>query len=338
MIGIVRTLWWIVASLFKSREQIEAENLALRQQVTVLRRTALSRLHLRASDRLIFVWLYRLWPGVLDSIAIVNPETVVRWHRRGFRAFWRWKSRGYPGRPMISKEIRYLIREISSANPLWGAPRIHGELLKLGIDVSQTTVAKYMVKRRWPPDQSWRTFLKNHADGIASIDFLVVPTAAFRLLFALVILRHDRRQLVHFAVTTNPTAEWIALQISEAFPWDTAPPYLVRDRDSAYGVIYKRRVRATGIRDRPTAPQSPWQNGYAERMIGSIRRECLDHLIILGEDHLRRALRAYGDYYNGCRTHLSLDKDSPFTRPVLWVGQVRSVPHLGGLHHSYVRI
>jgi len=224
------------------------------------------------------------------------------------------------------------------ANPLWGAPRIHGELLKVGVDVAQSTVAKYMIKGRRPPLQSWKTFLRNHADGIASVDFLVVPTAAFKLLFGLVILSHDRRRLVHIAVTAHPTADWIARQISEAFPWDTAPQYLIRDRDGAYGEKFRRRVRAMGIRDRPTAPRSPWQNGNVERLIGSIRRECLDHLIVFGEGHLRRVLRAYADYYNRTRTHLSLKKDAPFPRPILREGRIKSVPHLGGLHHSYVRI
>ena len=298
MIGIMRALWWTVGSRFKSRERLEAENLALWHQVTVLRRSAPERLRLRGSDRFLFVWLYRLWPSVLGSIVIVQPETVVRWHRDGFKAFWRLKSRGAPGRPRVDKEIRDLIREVSRANPLWGAPRIHGELLKVGIDVAQSTVAKYMVKGRRPPSQSWKTFLRNHADGIASVDFFVVPTATFKLLFGFVILRHDRRRLAHIAVTANPTADWIARQISEAFPWDTAPKYLVRDRDGIYGKVFKRRVRAMGIRDRPIAPRSPWQNGHVERLIGSIRRECLDHLIIFGEAHLCRVLRAYANYYN----------------------------------------
>ncbi len=338
MIGILRALWWTIGSRFKSRERLEAENLALRHQVTVLRRSAPERLRLRSSDRCLLVWLYRLWPGVVNSIVIVKPDTVLRWHRRGFKAFWRWQSRGRPGRPRISKEIRDLIREVSLANPLWGAPRIHGELLKVGIDVAQSTVAKYMVKGRRPPSQSWKTFLRNHADGIASVDFFVVPTAAFKLLFGLVILRHDRRRLIHVTVTANPTADWIARQISEAFPWDTAPKYLVRNRDGVYGEVFKRRVRAMGIRDRPTAPRSPWQNSHVERLIGSIRRECLDHLIVFNVAHLRHVLRAYANYYNSTRTHLSLNKDTPLARPILREGRIRFKPHLGGLHHCLSRI
>ncbi len=231
-----------------------------------------------------------------------------------------------------------MIREVSLSNRPWGAPRIHGELRKVGIDVAQSTVAKYMVKVRRPPSRSWRTFLRNHAAGNASIDFSVVPTAAFKLLFGLVILRHDRRRLVYVAVTANPTSDWMARQVSEAFPRDMAPTYLIRDRDGAYGQVFRRRVRARGIRDRPTAPRPPWQNGHVERRIGAIRRECLDHLIIIGEAHLRRVLRVYANYFNGTRTHLSLGKDAPLPRAIRRDGQIKFVPHLGGLHHSLVRI
>ncbi len=235
----MRVLWWILGLRLNARARIEAENLVLWHQLNVVRRSAPKRLRLRSSDRLLFGRLYRLWPDLLDSIVIVQPETVVRWHRRGFKGFRRWKSRGRSGRPRIPREVRDLIREISLANLLWGAPRIHGELLKLGIEVAQTTVAKYMARGRRPPSQSWRTFLRNHADGIASIDFFVVPTATCRLLFGLLILRHERRQLDHVGVTANPTAEWIARQISEAFPWDTAPKYLIRDRDGVYGQVFR---------------------------------------------------------------------------------------------------
>ena len=202
----------------------------------------------------------------------------MRWHRAGFRRYWRWRSRPLGGRPQIETELRALIRQMSIENPLWGAPRIHGELLKLGIEVAQSSVAKYMVKRRGPPSQGWRTFLRNHAPDIAAMDLFVVPTIGFDLLYAFVIVRLDRRDLVWINVTTNPTAEWIARQITEAFPWDDAPKYLIRDRDQIYGAVVTRRLRAMGIRDKPTAPASPWQNGFAERLIGSIRRECLDHI------------------------------------------------------------
>jgi hypothetical protein len=324
--------------LFQSRSRLQVEILALRQQLIVLRRTAPKRVRLRAVDRLFLVLLYRLWPGVVDSIAVIRPDTIVRWHRRGFRALWRWKSRRRLGRPGIAKDVRALIREISSANPLWGAPRVHGELLKIGIEVSQSTVAKYMSRTRRPPSQSWRTFLCNHAEAIASIDLFVVPTITLRMLFGFVVLHHGRRQLVHVGVTAHPTAEWLSHQISEAFPWEQTPRHLIRDRDGAYGEAFKRRLHAMGIRDRPTAPRSPWQNAYVERLIGSIRRDCVDHLIIVDEHHLRCLLRDYAAYYNRLRTHLSLNKDAPLGRPVQSHGVLHRLPHFGGLHHSFVRM
>jgi transposase InsO family protein len=221
--------------------------------------------------------------------------------------------------------------------PLWGAPRIHGELLKLGFEIAQSSVAKYMIKRRGPPSQGWRTFLHNHAPDVAAMELFVVPTIGFDLLYAFVIVRLGRRDLVWTNVTAHPTAEWVARQITEAFPWDEAPRYLIRDRDRIYGSVVTRRLRAMGIRDRPTAPASPWQNGFAERLIGSIRRECVDHIIVLGEMHLRRILRSYARYYNDIRTHRSLNKDAPVSRPVQRTGIIVSYPILGGLHHHYAR-
>jgi transposase InsO family protein len=234
--------------------------------------------------------------------------------------------------------IRQLIRELSIANPLWGAPRIHGELLKLGIDVGPTSVAKYMARRSGPPSQGWKTFLHNHADGIAAMDLFVVPTISFRLLYGPLIMGHGRRHILWFGVTAHPTAEWIANQLTAACGWEQVPRYLIRDRDGAYGEIFTQRVRSLGIRDRPTAACAPWQNGYAERLIGSIRRECIDHVVILGERHLRHLLRCYMTYYNEVRTHLSLDKDAPATRSIQRVGNIFCRPILGGLHHQYVRI
>jgi transposase InsO family protein len=230
-----------------------------------------------------------------------------------------------------------LIRQISIENRLWGAPRIHGELLKLGFVLAQSSVAKYMIKRRGPGDQGWRTFLRNHAPEIATMDLFVVPTIGFRLLYGFVIVRLDRRHLVWIDVTTSPTADWIARQITEAFPWDEAPKYLIRDRDGVYGAVVVRRMRAMGIRDRPIAAASPWQNGYAERLIGTIRRECLDHVIVWDEGHLRRLLRSYADYYNKSRTHWSLSKDAPLFRPIQRDGRIASHAILGGLHHRYIR-
>jgi transposase InsO family protein len=326
----------MVVDLFRSRAALEAEIWTLRQQINVLRRTAPEKLSFSAIDRLIFVGLYRLFPKVCDALAIVKPDTIVRWHRAGFRSYWRWKSRPRGGRPTVPLEIRGLIREMSIANPLWGAPRIHGELLKLGIEVGQTSVAKYMARRRRPPSQGWKTFLHNHADGIAAMDLFVVPTISFRLLYGLLIVGHGRRQILWFGVTAHPTAEWIANQLTEACGWEQAPRYLIRDR--AYGEVFLRRLRSMGIRDRPTSPRSPWQNGYAERLIGSIRRECLDYVVVFGERHLRHVLKSYMNYYNETRTHLSLDKDAPLSRTVERAGRILCRPILGGLHHKYVRV
>jgi hypothetical protein len=241
---------------FKSRRRLEVEILVLRHQLNVLQQRASRRLYLTGADRALFVRLYRGFPRILDAITIIRPETIVRWHRKGFSAFWRWKSRPLGGRPQIGKEVRDLIRRMSFENPLWGAPHIHGELLKLGFDVAQSTVSKYMVPRRDRPSQTWKTFLHNHADGIASIDLFVVPTIAFEQLFAFLILGHGRRQLLWFAVTRHPTAEWLARQITEAFPWDRAPTYIVRDNDRAFASVFTRRLQAMGIRDRPTSFRS----------------------------------------------------------------------------------
>jgi transposase InsO family protein len=288
MIGLLCFVLAVLASPFKSKLRLEAENAALRRQVIVLRRKLRGRVRLTNQDRWFFVQLYRWFPSILTVITIVQPETLVRWHRAGFRCYWRWKSRRRGGRPQIEADLRALIRQMSMENLLWGAPRIHGELLKLGFSVAQSTVARYMVKRRGPPSQGWKTFLRNHAPDIAAMDLFVVPTIGFGLLYGFVIVRIDRRNLVWINVTANPTAEWIARQITEAFPWDSAPGYMIRDRDRIYGAVVTRRLRAMGIRDKPIAPASPWQNGFAERPIGSIRRECLNHAIICGEAHLRR--------------------------------------------------
>src|SRR3954449_12351230 len=246
MRDLLNLIRWLLLGLVRSRRSLEAENLALRHQLTVLHRSAPKRPTLRNFDRLVFVCLYRIAPRILDALTIVEPETVIRWHRAGFRSFWRWKSRRHAGRPSVTPEIRRLIRQMNLANPLWGAPRIHGELLKLGIDVGQTSVAKYMARPRRPPSQGWRTFLLNHADGIASIDLFVVPTISFRLLYGLLILKHDRRRILWIDVTAHPTAEWIAQQVTEACGWENAPHCLIRDRDSVYGEAFTRRVGAMG--------------------------------------------------------------------------------------------
>ena len=338
MIGLLCFVLGTLASPFKSKIRLAAENAALRHQLIILRRKLRGRVQLANSDRWFLVQLYRWFPSILKVLTIIRPETLVRWHRAGFRSYWRWKSRSLGGRPQIEADLRALIRRMSIENPLWGAPRIHGELLKLGFEVAQSSVAKYMVKRRGPPSQGWRTFLRTHAPDIAAMDLFVVPTIGFKLLYGFVIVRIDRRELIWINVTTNPTAEWIARQITEAFPWDGAPGYMIRDRDRIYGAVVTRRLRAMGIRDKPIAPASPWQNGFAERLIGSIRRECLDHIIVLGEVHLRGILKNYAAYYNGVRTHRSLNKDAPVSRLVQRSGVISSHAILGGLHHHYVRI
>jgi transposase InsO family protein len=338
---MLAVIWIVVATLalpFKSKGRLEAENAILRQQIIVLRRQVHGRVKLTNLDRAILVQLYRWFPWVLRALVIVRPETVIRWHRSGFRAYWRWKSRSRGGRPRVDAELRMLIRQMSLDNPLWGAPCIQGELLKLGYEVAQSTVAKYMIRRRGRPGQDWRKFLHNHASHVVAIDLFVVPTLGFKLLYALVIALLDRRELIWVNVTAHPTADWIARQITEAFPWNEAPTYLIRDNDALYGSAFSRRLRTMGIRDRPIAPGSPWQNGAVERLIGSIRRECLDHVLIFGETHLRRILCEYSKYYNKARTHRSLDKDSPISRPVQRAGALLSRSILGGLHHQHVRV
>jgi transposase InsO family protein len=339
MIALILLALNLAAALFKSKSRLEAENAALRQQLIVLRRKVHGRIQLSSGDRLFFVQLYRWFPSILEVMTIVRPETLVRWHRAGFRRYWRWKSRCLGGRPPISAELRALIRRMSRENPLWGAPRIHGELLKLGFAVAQSTVAKYVARNRNDPSgQSWATFLRNHAPQIAAMDLFVVPTIGFDLLYAFIIVRLARRELVWVNVTTHPTAEWIARQITEAFPWNEAPRYLIRDRDAIYGTVVRRRVKAMGIRDKPISPGAPWQNCFAERLIGSLRRECIDNLVVFGEQHLRRVLRSYALYYNETRTHRSLNKDAPMPRPVQRIGRIVSHALVGGLHHQYVRI
>jgi transposase InsO family protein len=316
MIAILHAFAIFGCDLLKSRRRLQAENLFLRHQLNIALRRTLPRPRLRGSDRALLVWMTGICPELLNLTRVVKPETILRWHRAGFKAFWRWKSRNRAGRPKIDRGLRDLIGRISSENPLWGAPRIHGELLMLGFDVAQSTVSKYMERGHKPPSQSWKTFLRNHADAITAIDICVVPTVTFERLFAFLVLGHGRRQLLWFEVTRHPTAEWLARQITEAFPWVSAPTYMVRDNDGAYGHAFSSRLRAMGIRDRPISPGSPWQNGYVERLIGTLRRECLDHVLIIGTWHLRQVLASYATYYNEARTHLALKKDAPLYRTV----------------------
>ena len=338
MFAILHALGMLVADLFKSRSRLEAENLFLRHQLGIALRRAPPRFRLRGGDRALLILMTQLWPSLIDAAQVVQPETILRWHRAGFKVFWRWKSRNRAGRPKIDRGLRDLIRRMSRENTLWGASRIHGELLMLGFEVAQSTVSKYMVRCQNPPSQTWKTFLKNHAEAIAAIDMCIVPTLTFDLLFAFLVLGHGRRQLLWCEVTRHPTAEWLVRQTTEAFPWASAPAYLVRDNDRAYGDIFTSRVRAMGIRDRPISPGSPWQNGIAERLIGTIRHECLDRILIFGESQLRRVLASYAAYYNQTRTHLALQKDAPLRRAVQRSGAIVAIPILAGLHHQYVRI
>ena len=324
--------------LVRSRASLHLEIIALRHQLAVVNRSRRPRNRLTAADRMLWAWLSRAWRGGRSAVHIVKPATVIAWHRRGFRLFWTWKSRQRTGRPGVPPEVRTLIQELSDANPLWGAPRIHGELQKLGISVSQSTVAKYMRRHPRPPSQAWRTFLTNHASQIIAADLFVVPTVTFRLLFVLVILAHERRRIVHVAVTEHPTAAWTAQQLRNAFPDNEAPAYLLHDRDGAFTDV-ATTIAAMDMKAVRTAPRSPWQNAYVERVIGSIRRECLDHVIVVNAVGLRRMVTDYVAYYMRSRTHLALGKDAPTSRPVMppSAGRIVATPQVGGLHHRYDR-
>src|SRR5881398_1121568 len=338
MITLLLHLLRLLPFLFGGHRQLALENLALHQQLAVYKRTV-TRPPLRRTDRLFWVGLARVWAGWRQPLVIVTPETVLRWQRRRFREYWtKLSARPTRGRPPVNAEIKVLVTRMVAANPLWGAPRVHAELLKLGIDVAERTVSRLMPKRRPQPSQTWRTFLDNHVRDLVSLDFFTVPTAGFRVLYVLIVLAHHRRRVVHFNVTEHPTARWTAQQIVDAFPDDSAPAYLLRDRDQVYGEQFRHRV-GMGIDEVLTAPHSPWQNPFAERVVGSIRRECLNHVLVLGERHLRRTLARYFAYYHRARTHLSLDKDAlhgrRIERPEL--GKVIPIREVGGLHHRYVR-
>ena len=318
---------------------VALENLALRQQLAVFRRTV-PRPPLRHRDRLFWVLLAHAWRDWRTALIVVRPDTVVRWHRQWLRRRWTQRSTPTrPGRPSTTAAIRMLIEQMGAANPLWGAPRIHGELSKLGIDVSERTVSRLLRRRRRPPSQTWRTFLTNHLTSLVSLDFFTVPTVTGRVLFVLVLLSHHRRRIVHLRITEHPTAAWTAQQLIEAFPEESAPRWLLRDRDAIYGDLFRRRVAGMGIHEVISAPSSPWQNPYVERLIGSIRRECLNHVIVFNEVHLRRTLAGYISYYHRSRTHLSLAKDAPTPRRVQPVtdGDVIAFREVGGLHRRYER-
>jgi transposase InsO family protein len=336
MNAITNLLAALVTAL-TDRNHLAVENAALRQQILVLQRSV-TRARLDDTDRMFWIFLRRFVRGWRDMLYIVQPETVTRWHRNGFRYYWKKRSNATPGRPPIGRDVIALIKRLSTENALWGAPRIQSELALLGHRVAESTVSKYMVRHPRCDSQTWRTFLRNHMTVAAGCDFFVVPTLTFKVLYVFIVLSHDRRRILHVNVTRHPTAKWTAHQILEAFPYDEAPRFLHRDRDSIYGPAFRHRAKALGIDEVISAKQSPWQNPFAERAIGSIRRECTDHIIALGERHLLRTLREYVAYYNQSRTHLSLDRNAPEPRPVEWKGgDVIATPVLNGLHHTYSR-
>jgi putative transposase len=327
-----------MVAAFREQRDLALENLALRQQLGVLKRKGVPRL--KRKDRVFWVVLSRVWPHWRKVLHLIEADTVVGWQRQGFRIYWaKISKQNSAGRRPVSTAVRALIRKMSQANPYWGAPRIHGELLKLGIVISERTVSRLMPKHRKPPSQTWRAFLNNHLNDLVSIDFFTVPTVTFRVLFVLVVLSHHRRRVVHFNVTEHPTAIWTAQQMVEAFPEDTTPRYLLRDRDKIYGYDFRERIRALGIKEVLTAPASPWQQPFVERLIGSVRRDCLDHVVVLGQSHLHKILKSYFDYYHRSGTHLALAKDTPESRgvqpPIL--GRIIELPEVGGLHYRYER-
>ena len=330
----------VLRSIFASRADLVIENLALRQQLAVLQRKH-PRPRLRVTDRLLWLALRRWWRRWEEALAIVRPATVIRWHREGFKRYWRWRSRRCAGRPTKKADIRALVRRMAAENPTWGAPRIHGEIQKLGLEVSERTVSRYMPRRPANPDarQRWCTFLANHREVIAAMDFFTVPTVTFRVLYVFFVIHHARRVLVHFRATEHPTAAWITQQLREAFPYDQAPRYLILDRDAKYGNDVLTAIGDMGIRAKLITARSPWQNGVAERFVSTARRDLLDHVIVLNEKHLHRLLASFRDYYLDDRTHLSLEKDAPAMRAVepkpYPAAKVIALPRLGGLHHRY---
>jgi transposase InsO family protein len=338
MLAIVSTLLGYLFSWLRPKHELALENLALRHQITVLNRPA-HKPRLQGKDRLFWVVLKGWWPNWRAALILFQPETVVGWQRAGFRTFWRWRSRPRGGRPPKDSALIELIRRMWAVNPTWGSPRIRDELAKLGLEASTATIRKYRPRSRRQRSQSWRTFLQNHAGAIAALDFFVVPTVTFHLLYVLVVITHERRRIVHFNITDEPTAAWTAQQIINAFPYDTAPKYLLRDRDSIYGAVFVQRLEGMGMQQKLISPRSPWQNPYVERLVGSIRRECLDRVIVFQERQLRQILESYFEYYHKVRPHRSLSHDSPIPRPVESPdrGKVTEMPLVGGLHHHYRR-
>ncbi|MCP4410626.1 MAG: transposase family protein [Gammaproteobacteria bacterium] len=337
---IVVSLLVYISTWLRTHRSMRIEIVALRHQLSVYQRSV-RRPIIEPEDRVIWPWIARRWSGWKEALIIVQPRTVMAWQRKRFRAYWTKLSRaGKVDRPALSKEVRALIVRMSKSNPGLGSPRIVGELQKLGIQVAKSAVEKYRVRCRKPPSPTWKAFIDNHLKDLVSIDFFTVSTVKFKVLFVLIVLAHHRRKVIYFNVTEHPTSQWTAQQIVEAFPWDTAPRYLLRDRDKVYGTDFRKRVRSLDIEEILTAPRSPWQSPYVERTIGSIGRECLDNVIILNERHLKRVISNYLDYYRRWRTHLSLEMDAPDPRPIQGpeIGRVVELPEVGGLHHHYERL
>jgi len=319
---MLKSLLLFILQSFKTNCQLKLEVIILTKQIEILQRTN-PKLKIKNTDRLVFSIIKELLSTWKEKLFIVKPEIVIKWHRTAFRLYWRRKSKHKDGRPKVEREVIELIRQIANDNPLWGVPRIHGEMKKLGFNISQSTVQRYVPKRNGrTTGQRWKTFLKNHSKEIISVDFLTVPTINFKLVHVLIVIEHSRRRIIHCNVTKNPTAEWTLQQIRNLlFHYDT-PKYLIRDRDGKYGKLFTEGIRHLGINQIMTSYRSPWQNGYVERVIGSIKRECLDHVIIMNEDHLRSILTDYISYYNKYRTHLGINKDSPNGRAVQFAGKM----------------
>ena len=338
MIQLIQFLLTLVTTSVRSRLSLQAENAALRNQLSLYRKSG-QRPSIRPADRLLWCFIAKFWAGWRTALYFVQPRTVTTWQKKRFRDYWRALSQSTKAsRPRISAELRKLIGRMWEANPTWGSPKIVAELAMPGVYVAKSTVEKYKPKRTGSPSPKWRTFLDQHVRDLVSIDFFIVSTATFRVLFVFIVLAHERRRIVHFNVTEHPTAQWTAQQIVEAFPFDTAPSYLIRDGDGIYGERVTRRIESLGIDEVITAPASPWQNAYVERMIGTLRRELFDHVIVLNERHLKRLMSSYLDYYHPWRTHQSLNNDAPDGRPVR-VAESRKVvefPAVNGLHHVYL--
>ena len=340
MLPFILSLIAAARVFFQSRTDTAVEVLALRQQVAVLKRRR-PRAPLRPLDRLFWTLLRATWSRWKDALVIVKPETVVGWHQAGFRLYWRWKSRRRDGRPRIKEEIRVLIRRLARENSDWGAPKIHGELQKLGFVLSERTVARYLrsLQRRGDPAKKWLAFLRNHREAIVALDLFTVPTATFRVLYCFFVIEHERRRILHFNVTPHPSADWIVQQLRETFPEAASYRYAILDHDSIFNVDVIAFLKATGFKPKRTSIQAPWQNGTAERWIGSCRREILDHIIPVNEEHLRRLIRDYVCYHQEDRIHDSLNKDTPNRRAIeprpTTDASLISLPRLGGLHHRY---